>query len=132
MNEDHSFLGTGWSFPPTFDNTSAQVAMLSGEDDIDSSLQILLATALGERIMQPKFGCNLSDIVFENLDVTLQTEMKNRIEKAILFYEPRVDLEGIALTPDETGGLIIIDVRYIVRATNTRGNLVYPFYLTEV
>ncbi|SHH64399.1 hypothetical protein SAMN04488109_4792 [Chryseolinea serpens] len=132
MNEDHSFLGTGWSFPPTFDNTSAQVAMLSGEDDIDSSLQILLATALGERIMQPKFGCNLSDMVFENLDVTLQTEMKNRIEKAILFYEPRVDLEGIALTPDETGGLIIIDVRYIVRATNTRGNLVYPFYLTEV
>lgn len=132
MNEDHSFLGTGWSFPPTFDNTSAQVAMLSGEDDIDSSLQILLATALGERIMQPKFGCNLNDMVFENLDVTLQTEMKNRIEKAILFYEPRVDLEGIALTPDETGGLIIIDVRYIVRATNTRGNLVYPFYLTEV
>lgn len=132
MNEDHSFLGTGWSFPPTFDNTSAQVAMLSGEEDIDSSLQILLATALGERIMQPKFGCNLSDMVFENLDVTLQTEMKNRIEKAILFYEPRVDLEGIALTPDETGGLIIIDVRYIVRATNTRGNLVYPFYLTEV
>ncbi|HEY5749067.1 MAG TPA: GPW/gp25 family protein [Chryseolinea sp.] len=132
MSEDHSFLGTGWSFPPTFDNTSAQVAMLSGEDDIESSLQILLSTALGERIMQPKFGCNLSDMVFENLDVTLQTEMKNRIEKAILFYEPRVDLEGIALTPDETGGLIIIDVRYIVRATNTRGNLVYPFYLTEV
>ena len=106
--------------------------MLSGEEDIESSLQILLSTALGERIMQPKFGCNLSDMVFENLDVTLQTEMKNRIEVAILFYEPRVDLEGIALTPDETGGLIIIDVRYIVRATNTRGNLVYPFYLTEV
>jgi phage baseplate assembly protein W len=132
MSEAHTFLGTGWSFPPTFDNTRAQVAMLSGEDDIDSSLRILLATALGERIMQPKFGCNLSDMVFENLDVTLQTEMKNRIEKAILFYEPRVDLEGIALTPDERGGLIIIDVRYIVRATNTRGNLVYPFYLTEV
>lgn len=132
MNEETSFLGIGWSFPPAFDVASGQVTMLTGEDDIRSSLQILLATTLGERVMQPKFGCNLSDMVFENLDVTLKTEMKNRIEVAILYFEPRIDLQDISLTPDETGGLIRIDVNYIVRATNTRGNLVYPFYLTEI
>ena len=65
--------------------------MLEGEQDIESSLQILLSTALGERIMQPKYGCNMDDMVFENLDTTLKTEIKNRMQTAILYYEPRIE-----------------------------------------
>jgi phage baseplate assembly protein W len=50
MIENNSFLGRGWSFPPSFDDTCMDVKMLNGAEDIESSLQILLSTRLGERI----------------------------------------------------------------------------------
>lgn len=133
MNEENSFLGIGWSFPPSFDNSGGEVQMLTGADDIQSSLQVLLSTRLGERVMQPLFGCNLDLMVFELLDTTLKTEMKNLIERAILYFEPRINLEKIDIgAQDELNGVILITVDYIVRSTNTRGNLVYPFYLSEI
>lgn len=133
MKEENSFLGVGWSFPPSFDQVSGQVLMLAGEEDIHSSLQVLLSTKLGERVMQPLFGCNMDLMIFDILDTTLKTEMRNLIQKAILFYEPRISVEKIELDEQsETNGLILITVNYLVRNTNTRGNLVYPFYLNEV
>ena len=133
MNEENSFLGKGWSFPPTFDNASGEVQMLQGEDDIQSSLRVLLATKLGERVMQPLFGCNLDAMVFELLDTTLKTEMKNLIERAILFFEPRINIDKIDVdSQNDLNGVVIITVNYVVRSTNTRGNLVFPFYLSEV
>jgi phage baseplate assembly protein W len=107
--------------------------MLQGEDDIQSSLRVLLATKLGERVMQPLFGCNLDAMVFELLDTTLKTEMKNLIERAILFFEPRINIDKIDLdSQNDLNGVVVITVNYIVRSTNTRGNLVFPFYLSEV
>jgi len=133
MNEENSFLGRGWSFPPAFDNASGEVQMLKGADDIQSSLQVLLSTRLGERVMQPLFGCNLDVMVFDLLDATLKTEMRNLIEKAILYFEPRINIEKINIeAQNEINGVIIITVNYIVRSTNARGNLVYPFYLSEI
>lgn len=131
MADNNLFLGRGWSFPPTFDQVSREVEMLDGPDDIDSSLRILLSTGLGERVMQPKYGCNVDDMIFQTLDTTLETEMKNRIEVGILFFEPRIDIVKLALTQDELGGLVVLSLDYVVRATNTRGNLVFPFYLSE-
>lgn len=133
MNDENSFLGVGWSFPPSFDNSGAEVQMLTGADDIQSSLQVLLSTRLGERVMQPLFGCNLDVMLFELLDTTLKTEMKNLIEKAILYFEPRINLEKVNIdAQDELNGVILITVNYIIRSTNTRGNLVFPFYLSEI
>jgi phage baseplate assembly protein W len=133
MNDDTAFLGTGWSFPPSFANPGAGVTMLKGEDDIQSSLQVLLSTRLGERVMQPLFGCNLDVMLFDLLDTTLTTEIKNLVERAILYFEPRIDLEKVEIdSQDYLNGLVLITVSYIIRSTNTRGNLVYPFYLSEV
>ena len=82
MDEENSFLGRGWSFPPSFDNSGGEIQMLTGEDDIQCSLQVLLSTKLGERVMQPLFGCNLDGMLFELLDTTLKTEMKNLIDNS--------------------------------------------------
>src|SRR2546430_2655914 len=115
MAENNSFLGRGWSFPPSFDNSGAEVQMLKGADDIQSSLQVLLSTRLGERVMQPLFGCNLDMMLFELLDTTLKTEMKNLIENAILYFEPRINLEKVDVTAqNELNGVILITVDYIV------------------
>ena len=34
MNENRSFLGTGWSFPPNFTKEDRGIKMVSEEDDI--------------------------------------------------------------------------------------------------
>jgi phage baseplate assembly protein W len=130
MADQTSFLGMGWSFPPTFVRGSG-VVMVADEVDIRESLSILLSTDVGERVMQPKYGCDLRRLVFEPLDATLQTYMKDLIRTAILYFEPRVILENVELVPDREQGAITITISYVVATTNTRGNIVYPFYVTE-
>jgi len=73
MNDNTNFLGRGWSFPPEFNRASKSVTMLEQEKDIESSLNILLSTRLGERIMQPDYGCNLDEMVFEAMNLTMRT-----------------------------------------------------------
>ena len=128
----HHFLGRGWGFPPTFDRASGTVDMLEGVADIQSSLHVLLTTMVGERLMQPRYGCNLEEMIFESLDTTLRTQLTDKIETAILYFEPRIDLERVFLnTTRELEGVLLIEVDYRVRTTNSRFNFVFPFYKTE-
>jgi phage baseplate assembly protein W len=132
MPIDQSFLGTGWNFPPEFNSTAKDVQTVSAEDDIQQSLHILFSTAPGERVLQPSYGCNLRSMVFENITESAMTAIKDIIERAILFFEPRIDLNFIDLdTVKIEQGILNILVDYTVRATNTRSNIVYPFYFQE-
>lgn len=132
MDERNAYLGTGWSFPPTFDQAAGGVRMVSAEDDICQSLQILLSTSLGERVMQPTYGCDLQDLVFETLTPTVASGIKERVRTAILYYEARIRLERVDLNMEEQRrGVVSITVSYTVISTNSRFNLVYPFYLQE-
>lgn len=132
MSEHNPVLGRGWSFPPEFDPVSRSVKMLTDEKDIESSLEILLSTRLGERIMQPDYGCNLDEMVFEAMNLTMETWLKDLIENAILYFEPRIDLENIEMDKSSVNeGVLKIILYYTVRTTNSRYNYVFPFYLTE-
>lgn len=132
MNEPNNFLGTGWGFPPEFDSKEGKLLMVSNELDIEQSLHILLTTKLGERIMVPKYGCNLEDMLFQPLNLTVKTEIQDRVKTAILYHEPRIDAEKIEVDDsNQLEGEILIEVHYRVRATNSRKNLVFPFYIKE-
>lgn len=134
ITRDRAFLGRGWSFPPTFDRAVRGVQMLEQERDIASSLEILLSTARGERIMVPQYGCNLDELVFETLDTRTRTLMADKIESAILYHEPRIDLETVRLSDDPQAGLggrVLIEITYRVKTTNSRFNFVFPFYRDE-
>ena len=135
MNTNKPYLGTGWSFPPDFDKTAKSLIMVSAEKDIEQSLEILLSTSLGERVMQPEYGCNLRDYQFESMDNSLIGFLKDLVERAILFYEPRIRLERVDITEAESfellQGLLRITVHYQIEGTNTRYNYVYDFYLRE-
>lgn len=134
LTGDRAFLGRGWSFPPTFDRAVGGVRMLAQEADIVSSLEILLGTARGERIMVPQYGCNLDELVFEALDTRMRTLMADKIESAILYHEPRIDLEGVRLSDDAAStleGRVLIEITYRVKTTNSRFNVVFPFYRDE-
>jgi phage baseplate assembly protein W len=127
-----SFLGTGWSFPPEFRPASGGVAMTSDEADIHASLMILFGTSQGERFLHPKYGLNMRDLLFEPISTTIQTLYKDRIKKAILIYEPRIDIEALELdTSEQLEGRVVLILDYVVRATNSRYNLVYPFNITD-
>ncbi len=132
MSNGDSFLGTGWSFPPTFAPGGGEVQVVSGVEDIEQSLAILLATRRGERVMQDDFGCELSEFLFGELSQGLIGRVRDLIADAILHHEPRIGLNGIDVS--ESGsqdGLLVISIDYTIRATNSRYNMVYPFYVTE-
>lgn len=135
MNQDmenSSFLGTGWSFPPEFNRAGKQNKMVSNEEDIRQSLTILLGTKPGERIMQPTFGCGIHKYVFENYDESLATVMKEAIRIAILYFETRIKLDGINIDQSQTfNGILLFEIEYTIKATNSRTNMVFPFYLLE-
>lgn len=128
----NGFLGQGWDFPPAFGDGGGNVAMVADEADIAASLRVLLATRPGERVMRPDFGCNLDDLLFESLDTTLKTLMADRITTAILYHEPRIEVLTVTLDDSrDLEGVIDIEVAFVIRATNSRRNLVFPFYRTE-
>lgn len=130
--EEKQFLGTGWSFPPTFSKTQKSLLTVSGELDIKQSLEILMTTSPGERVLRSDFGCGITAMSFENMTVTMMTKLKRLIEKSILKYEPRIDLENVSLKNSiELEGILYIQIHYRVRTTNSRSNFVYPFYIKE-
>lgn len=131
LNPD-SFLGRGWSFPPEFENDGKDVVMLDTYDAVERSLRILMGTATGERVMQPDFGCNLDELSFDTLDVTMRTYMKDKITTAILYHEPRVNLLDVIFHEERLNeGLLLIEVVYQVRGSNSRKNMVFPYYKRE-
>lgn len=101
------------------------------EDDIAESLRIILMTYPGERTMQPEFGSRLRDFCFESFSLRTETLIKGEIRRAILLNEPRVDVEAVVVEQTEKVGVLNINVIYVVRSTNSRRNLVFPFYLNE-
>lgn len=132
MAGDQQFLGRGWSFPVTFGNQGRSVAVVDAEEDIRQSLEILLSTRAGERVLNPTFGWKRDALMFEPLSTSFVSFVVREIETAILFFEPRIELNLVNLdaSPNEHG-LVLIRLDYTVRTTNTRTNLVYPFYVDQ-
>ena len=129
---DFSFTGTGWSFPPEFSKNGRDIAMTSDEEDIRASLEILFGTMEGERFLLPKYGLSPHEILFERASTTRSAFQKERITAAILIYEPRIRLISLEIdSPDPNAGTLRIRIEYEVRATNSRYNLVYPFYTQD-
>ncbi|MBK6265144.1 GPW/gp25 family protein [Marivirga sp. S37H4] len=132
MEEENSFLGRGWAFPPAFDAKSKKSVMAEEEEDIRQSLFIIISTTPGERIMNPKFGCDLISSVFDNIDSLAVNRMKDLIRTAILNYEPRITLHEVIIdTSQSFEGVVHITMEYTIRKINVRTNIVYPFYLKE-
>ncbi|KQT21019.1 hypothetical protein ASG22_15990 [Chryseobacterium sp. Leaf405] len=132
MKINTDFLGIGWSFPPEFNQNEGKLAMTTDVEDINNSLMILLSTRPGERVMFPNYGCDLQEMLFKPLDLTLITQMKGIVERAILYHEPRINILSIDIdTQEELEGEVLIQIDYEVRNTNTRSNMVFPFYKGE-
>ncbi len=129
---NNSILGMGWSFPPDFSEVNQGVSITSDEQNILNSLDAIVSTLPGERVMRIDFGCNLRDHVFESLNLTEISIIKNTIKIALEEHEPRITVENIIIdTQDQLNGTITIEVEYTIIQTNQRTNFVFPYYMTE-
>ena len=100
--------------------------------DIERSLYILLSTRKGERVMQPIYGCNLDVLLFEPISVTLVTYITDMIKTAIMYHEARITLNKVNIRDsDMLEGVILIELEYTIKLTNSRYNYVFPFYKNE-
>lgn len=123
-----SFLGAGWKLPVSLDH--GQIALSTCEESIRESIWIILATARGERQMLPDFGCGIHDLVFATHSAETAGRVATDVREALILWEPRIDLEDVEVRSDpEEPSRLLIQVEYRVRSTNSRFNLVYPFYL---
>ncbi len=129
--DEHSFLGNGWSFEVMPDPVTGRIRMCGGEEDIAQAVRLILNTKRGERVMRPDFGCRLCDFAFEAFSQSVRSEMIEEIRSALILHEPRISDIEVAIDDDAPEGRIVLDISYVVRATNNPYNLVFPFYIEE-
>jgi len=123
------FIGRGWAFPLRTDATGG-IALVSREREIEEAIRIVLGTAPGERPMRPEFGCRIHEFVFASADGTTASAIAAEVRSALRQWEPRIEVEDVAVTFDaRDAALMYIDIRYAIRHTNDRRNLVFPFYV---
>lgn len=124
-----AFLGTGWRFPILPDD-AGRLGYASGEQSIEHCLRALLLTATGERVMRPDFGTRAQESVFAPGSVQNLRDLERSVAQAVRTYEPRVELDGVRAEADPLDEFrVTVSVEYRIRRTNTKANLVFPFYL---
>jgi len=131
-----SFLGTGWSFPPAFvpgeEPGQGRIRMTSDEEDVANSLRILFGTVLGERLLRPTYGLDMHEILFESASTSMRTYLEDRVRTSIAIDEPRIKVTKLSLDDSNLDeGLLSFILEYEIRGTNSRYNLVYPFYTQD-
>jgi phage baseplate assembly protein W len=129
------FLGRGLRFPLRPLARAPHLWGLSwneGEAQVAQSIWLILATAPGERLMRPEFGCGIHELVFEPNTPTLHGEVRSRVLQALNRFEPRIDVDTVEVGADPDGPeQLLIEIGYRIRASNAFFNLVYPFNLEE-
>lgn len=136
MHEEIDFLGKGWNFPILVKGVelngepNQKVAYAEGEELIRQSILMILGTAKGERVMRPGFGCGIHELVFAPNNTATASLIAYYVKEALTNWEPRVELGAVEVEPDlHESARLNINISYRVKTTNTKANLVYPFYL---
>lgn len=125
MTDD--FIGRGFPFPLRIDERGS-MALVGGIEELERSMTVVISTAPGERPFRPRFGCRIWELMFEPINEATMGLMEMYVEEALRMWEPRVDVEQVLVEPASVDGAVMISISYVVRATNDRRNLVYPFY----
>jgi Bacteriophage baseplate protein W len=129
MSGAQDFVGRGWAFPLRV-SPRGGIALAGDTEEIEAALRAILLTAPGERVMRPDFGCAIWDQLFSPIEPNSLGLMSQAVREAVGRWEPRVELEEVRTTPNpDADGRVDIEVVYVIKATNDRRNLVFPFYV---
>lgn len=124
-----SFLGTGWAFPIRI-GSSGGIALSNYEQNIEENIRIILGTAIGERVMSPRYGTHIHEYVFHPNNPNTASIVSTYAQDALAKMEPRIEDIDVRAHPDPNNeNTLLLNINYkITRENNTR-NMVYPFYL---
>ena len=121
------FIGNGWAFPAGI-NRNGSVRLVTGTEEVDAAIRMILSTVPGERVMRPDFGCSMWEQLFAPLTASTLGLIEQAVREALERWEPRIELESVDAVGEQSTGTVHITVAYRVRSTNDVRNLVFPFY----
>jgi len=121
------FYGRGMGFPLQLGVAGIRESV--GVQKVEESIRIILGTQYGERVMRPRFGCNLKSLVFAPNNASTANLARYYVEEGLARWEPRIEVAEVAVANDNLHGALLISITYRLRATQAVHNLVYPFYL---
>lgn len=130
-NFEKQFLGKGLAFPLQV-NARGELAMVSGAQDIEQALHIILGTMPGERMMRPEFGCRVHELVFHPRNATTEGLIDYYVRQALGRWEPRINVEDVKVSyHDGFDGKVMVEVEYEVKTTHDQRSIIYPFFVSE-
>lgn len=121
------FIGSGWAFPAAI-NRNGGVRLVTGVEEIDAAIRMILSTVPGERVMRPEFGCAMWEMLFAPLTASTLGLIEQNVREALERWEPRIELRTVNTSAEQAAGAVHISISYEVKATNDVRNLVFPFY----
>jgi|SRR5436190_3985306 len=124
-----SYLGRGWTFPVHPDDRAGGLEYLGGPEKVRQSIEIILDTEPGERIMRPAFGCGLRRYLMKPNTTATRSLIQREVDLALRAWEPRIEVQSVEVTPGDDPALVLIEISYIHKRDGRQGNFVYPFYL---
>jgi phage baseplate assembly protein W len=128
---DETIVGRGWAFPLGV-NSRGVIALTNEQSEIEQAIVIILSTPIGARVMRPRFGSQLHELVFAPNTMQTMAQARRYVEEALGMWEPRIKLTDVSVLPDpqdEDGARLLIQIQYEIKATHDPRSLVHPFYL---
>lgn len=130
-SEDKKYIGSGWSFPVSTDS-AGRIKLVTGNEDIEQAIHIILETSPGERVMRPLFGCRAKDMVFDSIRPETMTLMEDAVRQALTLWEPRILVHDITVERDpKVDTALVCKIEYEINATHDNRNIVHPFYIEK-
>jgi phage baseplate assembly protein W len=74
---------------------------VTGDMAVITSIKNLVLTSHYERPFQPDLGCNVRNLLFENLDIITASVLEREITQMIANYEPRAQVLSVVVIPNE-------------------------------
>ncbi len=125
------YLGNGLSFPLRT-NPRGEIALVSGNEDIEQAIRIILSTRQGERVMRPTFGCRAHELLFEPFSASTISLLQEYIIEALRMWEPRIEVTNVNVVTEGQGtGALMAEIEYYIKATHDTRSIVFPFYISD-
>jgi len=131
QSQAKKFLGNGLSFPLRT-NPRGEIALVSGSEDIDQAIRIILSTRPGERVMRPTFGCRAHELLFEPFSASTMSLLQEYVLEALRMWEPRIEVTNVNVVTESNGvGALMAEIEYYIKSTHDTRSIVYPFYIAD-
>lgn len=92
-------------------------------ESVRQSVQVILLTGKGERLLLPDFGTNLKKYIFEPLGATTYEIIRTEILNALYEWEDRIRDIDVVQEENENSGCLNVTVSYTITGLNVKDSV---------